>query len=109
MIDIWEWGSQLSSLSMSAILVRGRVLDSHRVPVVGASVMFSRGPVGVRDIAQVTGSDGEFQLSAPTPGTYSILVNASGFSAREETVDAVGPATPDVVIILRDHKQSRPQ
>lgn len=87
---------------MSTILVHGRVLASDRMPIAGASVMFSRGPVPVPDVAQLTGSDGKFELSAPAPGKYRILVNAPGFSVREKTVDVVRGAAQDVEITVGD-------
>jgi hypothetical protein len=70
--------------------------------------MISRGPVGVRDVAQVTGSNGEFQLLAPAPGIYWILVNAPGFASQEESVNVVGRATFEIEIVLSNPKHSRP-
>lgn len=54
-------------------------------PMEDAAVHFISGPAPLPDIAQLTGPDGRFLLTAPVRGAYSLQVNAPGHEAA--TVD----------------------
>lgn len=84
---------------MKPTLVTGRVVDAEGNPVRGASVFFARGPVPLPDIAQVSGDDGVFSLSAPEVGVYTIVVNAPGHPLHEHEIE-VQPNAANVSIIL---------
>ncbi len=70
------------------VLISGRVLTAEGEPVASAAVYFVRGPVALPDVAQITGADGGFSLTAPVPGPYRIGVNAPGAPAMERAVMA---------------------
>jgi hypothetical protein len=70
------------------VLICGRVLTAEGEPVAAAAVYFVRGPVALPDVAQVTGADGGFSLTAPVPGRYRVGVNAPGAPAVEREVTA---------------------
>ena len=74
------------------VLISGRVLTAEGEPVAAAAVYFVRGPVALPDVAQVTGADGGFSLTAPVPGPYRIGVTPPGAPAveREVTVGDAG-------------------
>ncbi len=69
-------------------LITGVVRDPKGKPVEGARVYFSDGPGPLPDVAALTNSDGEFSLSAPSPGTYRVECNADEFAAESLTVEA---------------------
>lgn len=58
----------------------GTVKGRDGQPLAEAAVLFVAGPVAVPEIAQLTGPDGRFSLTAPAPGTYRMMVNAPGHS-----------------------------
>lgn len=53
-------------------LIAGKVVDEQGRPVAWARVLFTRSPVPLPDIAQLTGEDGSFVTSVPENGTYEI-------------------------------------
>lgn len=57
-------------------------------PIIGAIVAIESGPGRWPDVAQVTGTDGRFDLEATAVGEYRIGVRASGYVGRSGT-DAV--------------------
>jgi iron complex outermembrane receptor protein len=65
--------------------IEGRVVGAGGQPVPEASVMIGAGPEHP-DIAALTDDDGRFQLGGLAAGTYSLVVNAGGGTAREEGV-----------------------
>ncbi len=65
------------------VLIRGVVRGRDGRPVDSAVVWFLSAPVDVPDIAAVTGDDGNFVVSAPSPGHYRLGVRADGHSLRE--------------------------
>ncbi|HWO03103.1 MAG TPA: carboxypeptidase-like regulatory domain-containing protein [Blastocatellia bacterium] len=67
-------------------LISGVVRDPNGKPIIDARVYFTGGPEPLPDIAALTNSNGEFTLSAPSAGTYSIESNADGFSPKAATV-----------------------
>jgi hypothetical protein len=78
-------------------VIRGSVRDDTG-PVAGAVVSFVAGPTALPDIATLTDTGGDFALSAPTPGRYTVaVVFPDGHQARQD-VD-IGDAD-DVVAVL---------
>jgi Carboxypeptidase regulatory-like domain len=71
------------------VLVSGTVRDAGGDPIEGARVYFASGPVPLPDIAALTGPDGSFSLSAPTPGTYEVECAAEGRGTQREAVEVV--------------------
>ncbi len=68
-------------------VVKGRLADESDRPVPSGTVYFISGPVALPDIAQLSGTDGEFVLSVPVPGRYRIGARAPGFTPQEADVD----------------------
>ncbi|MER8802308.1 carboxypeptidase-like regulatory domain-containing protein [Mesorhizobium sp. M0998] len=81
-------------------VVFGCVIGADRKPIKGASVMFVRGPVALPDIALITDAAGEFALTAPVDGIYTVLVNAQGFPSVERQVRVSGKASTSIDIIV---------
>ncbi len=75
--------------------IYGVVHDAQDRPVAQARVYFADGPVPLPEIALLTGDDGSFTLTAPTPGTYQI----------ECATDNAAPAR--VKVKVTDGKESR--
>ena len=78
-------------------VIRGTVRDRSG-PVAGAVVSFVAGPTALPDIATLTDPAGDFALTAPVPGRYSVaVVFPDGHQARQdiEIADA-----DDVVAVL---------
>jgi hypothetical protein len=71
-----------------AALVTGRVVDEQGHPLAGVAVLVD-GPVPLPDVAQLTGADGAFTVTAPVPGRYRVGFRAAGRvpAAREIDVD----------------------
>lgn len=76
-------------------LISGRVLDPMGAPVSGASVFFVEGPTSLPDVAQITGEDGAFSLSAPVAGRYRLGAR-SGDAQGDLDVDVAAGGTSDI-------------
>ena len=85
---------------MAPARVAGRVVDQDGQPIIGASVLISAIPVAVPDIAQLTGPDGGFAMTAPVAGRYRVSVYAAGHAAAEREVDlrAAEPEALEIVL-----------
>jgi hypothetical protein len=83
---------------VSRSVVAGCVFGPDRKRIAGASVMFAAGPVAIPDIAQLTDSQGAFELAAPAKGTYRLVINAPGFSPVERNVEVTGNATSPIEV-----------
>jgi hypothetical protein len=81
------------------VRITGVITGPDGQPVEDAAVLFISGPVPLPDIAQLTGPDGRFLLTAPARGVYSLQVNAPGHEAS--TIDF---EVADEIEIERDVK-----
>ncbi|MFN3389669.1 MAG: carboxypeptidase regulatory-like domain-containing protein [Allosphingosinicella sp.] len=79
--------------------VVGRVCAADGGPVAGAAVAVVSAPVPLPDIAQITGSDGGFDIEAPEVGTYVLAVHAPDGAVRQVSVE-VGLADPPPVEVI---------
>jgi hypothetical protein len=84
-------------------VISGCVIGPDRRPIMGASVMFTRGPVSLPDIAQITDRAGKFALAAPMTGIYGLLVNAPGFPPIERQVEVNSNTTSSIEIKVGGH------
>lgn len=66
-------------MTQTPSIISGDVKDNTGNPISGARVSFISGPVSLQDIAALTDINGNFVLSAPTPGEYIIEVISEGF------------------------------
>ena len=81
-------------------LIRGRVVDAAGKPVAGARVMVDAAPAAMPDIALLSGEDGSFILSAPTPGAYRLRAVTDSAGEALGTVE-VGAADAALDLRLR--------
>lgn len=73
--------------------IRGRVVDTDRIPVVGAEVAALRG--GDVVVMARTGVDGRFNLGEFAPGRTTISVRRLGFRPREFDLDVPASSAPE--------------
>jgi len=71
---------------------KGEVLAGAKLEAVGTASGF------VKTVA--AGADGSFQLTGLTPGEYKLVVSASGFEARSETVTVRVGQNLDVTFVM---------
>jgi hypothetical protein len=84
---------------MTAVIF-GVVRDPEGSPVDGARIVYASAPVAMPDIAALTGSDGDFVLSAPAPGTYVLGCYAEGYASAAVSIHVVGAETVRVQITM---------
>jgi hypothetical protein len=84
---------------MTAVIF-GVVRDPDGHPVGGARIVYASAPVAMPDIAALTGSDGDFVLSAPAPGTYVLGCYAEGYASAALSIHVAGAETVHVQIAL---------
>jgi uncharacterized GH25 family protein len=84
-----------------ANVISGVVRGPSGKPVPDARVSFTNGPVPLPDTAALTDDNGSFSLSAPSPGAYTIEVNADGFAPKSVTVKIPGGEKTDLDIRLK--------
>ncbi|MCM3872920.1 MAG: carboxypeptidase-like regulatory domain-containing protein [Pyrinomonadaceae bacterium] len=77
-------------MARSPSVISGIVRSPDGKPVANARVYFTAGPDPLPDIAAITGKDGTFSLTAPTPGEYVIESTADEFGARSSKVKVKG-------------------
>lgn len=71
-------------------VIQGQVVDPQGEPVAGASIYIIEAPVSMPDIAQLTNEKGQFRLSVPAIGRYSIGIQSADWgSARKDVVVSV--------------------
>lgn len=82
-----KWGSDLTDMyvldptaTFPKYDVKGKVLDAHKKPIVGATVKVAKQkPVK-------TGNDGTFTLPQLNPGTYTITVEQAGYDTLTKQI-----------------------
>ncbi len=77
---------------MTAVL-KGKVVDKNHNPMMGAAVIITKSPAGVREIAVLTDQKGDFILFDLLPGSYELTANtmegAMGYLALNIVEDDV--------------------
>jgi uncharacterized GH25 family protein len=68
--------------------IRGQVVDPSGQPVAEASVYIVAAPVNMPDIAQLTDNHGQFVVSAPVAGLYTIGVRTDRWGSAQIDVEA---------------------
>lgn len=68
--------------------VHGSVTDAHGSPLAGASVYVISAPMSMPDIALLTDAQGQFTLTAPVAGHYTIGVRAGNGTSAQTDFDA---------------------
>jgi protocatechuate 3,4-dioxygenase beta subunit len=78
--------------------IRGHVVDPHGQPVAEATVYIVAAPASMPDIGQLTDDHGEFIISAPVPGRYTVGVRSDswGLSQTDVEVNDQEPVTVKV-------------
>lgn len=69
--------------------ISGQVTDFQNHPIAWATVMFTGASPPHTDIAAVTDGHGYYHYTNLIPGTYTVLVNADGYSTQTQQVKAI--------------------
>lgn len=77
--------------------IHGLVLDQDGLPIEQARACFVSGPVPLADVAALTDANGTFQLTAPVPGTYSILCALEDGRSETRSVDVTSHSKATVI------------
>lgn len=77
--------------------IHGLVHDQHGRPIEQARVCFVSGPVPLPDVAALTDPNGTFLLTAPVPGTYSILCALDDGRTETRSVDVTSHSKATVI------------
>jgi uncharacterized GH25 family protein len=76
--------------------IRGNVIDPHGRPVAEATVYIVSAPVNMPDVAQLTDDHGQFIISAPVAGRYTVGVRSDTWGLVQTDVE-VGNEEPVTV------------
>jgi hypothetical protein len=80
--------------------IRGAVVNEQSKPIAGATVTVIHTPSGTR-VVQTSGANGEFNATGlRLGGPYSITVEAPGYDAATDTLDALVAGTPQRVEVM---------
>jgi hypothetical protein len=71
-------------------IIQGQVVDPQDRPLAQVAVYVISAPVSMPDIAQLTSEQGEFTLSAPAPGSYTIGARSDEWGATQAEVEVQG-------------------
>lgn len=104
LIVLWS----VVSLGQSVTSVQGRVTDPSGAVVPNARVQITLVSTGAtREV--VTNADGNYQFQQLMPGTYSLKVDASGFTSalkQNLVLQVATPATLDVALTIETSQQN---
>jgi Fe(3+) dicitrate transport protein len=89
---------------LSAVSIRGQVIDKTQTPVAFANVVVAQNGMGT-----ATDMMGNFTLSGLSQGDYAITVSAVGYEVYNEVVIIQNGETVNLKIILTDVRYSMPQ
>jgi Carboxypeptidase regulatory-like domain len=84
--------------------IGGVISDEEGRALAEVAVAFLSAPVAVPDIAALTGPDGRFAVTAPVPGTYTLIATADGYKAEHVTVRVEPGRSPETQIDVRMHR-----
>lgn len=70
------------------LLITGQVLDARGRPVAGARLDWVQAPVGLPDVALLSGADGGFTLAVPAAGRYRLRASSDTHGQVEADLDA---------------------
>ncbi len=79
-------------------VLRGQVVDPDGRPVLEAAVYVVSAPVPMPDIAQLTDEQGQFSLSAPVPGRYTVGARSDRWGSAQADVVVHGEDTISILI-----------
>lgn len=85
-------------------VIRGRVIDPQGQPVAQAAVYIVSSPANMPDIAQLTDEQGQFAMSAPVPGLYTVGARSDDWGNAKTDVEVRGEEQVSVEV-----KFARPQ
>lgn len=77
---------------MPGQVINGLVRDRSGAPLAEASIGFASAPVALPDVAALTGTDGRFRLSVPTPGSYSLVCTLPDGTNETRTIEITANA-----------------
>jgi putative drug exporter of the RND superfamily len=67
--------------------IQGHVVDPQGEPVAEATVYIVAAPVGMPDIGQLTDDQGQFIISAPVPGRYTVGVRSDSWGVSQRVIE----------------------
>jgi len=67
--------------------IRGQIVDPEEKPVTEAAVYIVSAPINMPDIAQLVNSRGEFNLSAPVVGRYTIGIRSDIWGEIQKNIE----------------------
>ena len=73
-----------SAFSQTTALLRGTITDPQGAVIADAKVTLSSANIGFNR-SVITSSNGEYQFLQMSPGTYTVMVEAPGFSTLTRT------------------------
>jgi protocatechuate 3,4-dioxygenase beta subunit len=79
-------------------IIRGHVVDPQGRPVAEAAVYIVSAPVSMPDIAQLTDDQGQFAMSAPVPGHYTVGVRSDDWGLTQTDVEVSGEEPVDIEV-----------
>lgn len=80
--------------------IRGAIVNEQSKPIAGATVTVIHTPSGTR-VVQTSGANGEFNATGlRLGGPYSITVEAPGYDAATDTLDALVAGTPQRIEVM---------
>jgi protocatechuate 3,4-dioxygenase beta subunit len=71
-------------------IIQGHVIDPHGRPMAEAAVYIVSSPVSMPDIGQLTDEQGQFKISAPVPGRYTVGVRSERWGSIQTEVEVGG-------------------
>lgn len=88
-------------------VIRGNVVDPHGQPVAQAAVYVVSAPVSMPDIAQLTDDQGEFIMSAPRRGRYTLGARSDAWGSAQTDVEVSSEESVTVEVKFNQPKGNK--
>src|SRR6186713_2297200 len=85
----------LNAQDLDDVTISGRITDSNKLPIVGATVTVIAAATGEERVL-VTDDEGRYKFLKLKPGVYKVKATAKGFGAKE---------TPEITTIAAQNVQ----
>jgi hypothetical protein len=83
------------------VTITGVVRTPEGKAVPSATVMITGDSPSHPDIAAITDTSGRYRLTGLTPGTYTLQVNVTGWTAQQARVEALPGVEAQLDFVLR--------
>jgi protocatechuate 3,4-dioxygenase beta subunit len=88
-------------------VIRGHVVDPQGHPVAEAAVYVISAPTNMPDIAQLTDEQGQFTMSAPVPGRYTLGARSDDWGSAQSEVEVGSEEPVTVEVQFNQPKEER--